>query len=136
MQGVGHREAEWEDRYGALAGPFLYLLKSESSRSYKTYHSYATSHYLNMIGHRLQSSLSCSENALFDSQCPVQDICFIVFIFLIVMCFLSHIDFSFPHLISLIGKKVFNVPKESLGDVENVLAICDAGQLDNKVLSS
>jgi hypothetical protein len=34
---------------------------------------------------------------------------------------------------SLIGKKVFNVPKESVGGVENVLAICDAGQLDNKV---
>lgn len=37
---------------------------------------------------------------------------------------------------SLIGKKVFNVPKESLGDVENVIALCDAGQLDSKVLSS
>jgi hypothetical protein len=36
---------------------------------------------------------------------------------------------------SLIGKKVFNVPKESLDGVENVIAICDAGQLDNKVLS-
>lgn len=34
---------------------------------------------------------------------------------------------------SLIGKKVFNVPEESVGGVENVLAICDAGQLDSKV---
>jgi vacuolar protein sorting-associated protein 13A/C len=74
-KGVGHREAKWEDRYGALAGPFLYLLESESSRSYKTYH-------------------------------------------------------------SLIGKKLVNVPRESLGDVENVIAICDAGQLDNKVAES
>lgn len=37
--GVGHREAKWESRYGALAGPFFYLLESESSRSYKTFHS-------------------------------------------------------------------------------------------------
>lgn len=34
---------------------------------------------------------------------------------------------------SLIGKKVFNVPEESLDGVKNVIAICDAGQLDNKV---
>lgn len=46
---------------------------------------------------------------------------------------LYHTDYSFCHLVSLIGKKVFNVPEESLGGVENVLAICDAGQLDNKV---
>jgi len=74
-KGVGHREAKWESRFGALAGPFLYLLESKTSRTYKTYH-------------------------------------------------------------SLIGKKVFNVPKESVGGVENVLAICDAGQLDNKVAES
>ncbi|KAG0557949.1 hypothetical protein KC19_11G167800 [Ceratodon purpureus] len=74
-KGVGYREAKWESRYGALAGPFLYLLESDSSRSYRTYH-------------------------------------------------------------SLIGKKVFNVPKESLDGVENVLAICDAGQLDNKIAES
>jgi hypothetical protein len=46
---VGHREAKWESRYGALAGPFLYLLESDSSRSYKTYHSYVTFHYLDVI---------------------------------------------------------------------------------------
>lgn len=34
---------------------------------------------------------------------------------------------------SLLAKKVFNVPKESLGGLENVIAICDAGQLENKV---
>ncbi|XP_024403056.1 uncharacterized protein [Physcomitrium patens] len=73
--GVGHREAKWESRYGALAGPFFYLLESESSRSYKTFH-------------------------------------------------------------SLIGKKVFNLPKESLGGVENVIAICDAGQIVSKVAES
>ncbi|KAG0604101.1 hypothetical protein M758_10G145000 [Ceratodon purpureus] len=74
-KGVGHREAKWESRYGKLAGPFLYLMESENSRSYKTYH-------------------------------------------------------------SLIGKKVFNVPPESLDGVENVVAICDAGQLDNKIAES
>ncbi len=34
---------------------------------------------------------------------------------------------------SLIGKQVFNVPPESVGDVQNVLAVCDAGQFNNKV---
>jgi vacuolar protein sorting-associated protein 13A/C len=34
-KGVGHREAVWQHRYGALAGPFLYLLESSSSQSYK-----------------------------------------------------------------------------------------------------
>jgi hypothetical protein len=37
---------------------------------------------------------------------------------------------------SLIGKQVFNVPPESVGDVQNVLAVCDAGQFNNKVAES
>lgn len=34
---------------------------------------------------------------------------------------------------SLIGKQVSVVPAESVGDVPYVLAVCDAGQFNNKV---
>jgi len=47
-QGVELTEAKWETRYSALAGSFVYFLESNTSRSKKTYHSYAT-HYVGMI---------------------------------------------------------------------------------------
>ncbi|BBN04917.1 vacuolar protein sorting-associated protein 13A/C [Marchantia polymorpha subsp. ruderalis] len=74
-KGVGHREAVWQHRYAALAGPFLYLLESSSSQTYKY----------------------CS---------------------------------------SLIGKQASVVPPDSIGDVPYVLAVCDAGQFNNKVAES
>lgn len=40
---------------------------------------------------------------------------------------------SYKHRISLGGKQAYNVPAESVGDVENVLAICDTGQFNSKV---
>ncbi|KAH9321017.1 hypothetical protein KI387_015656, partial [Taxus chinensis] len=40
---------------------------------------------------------------------------------------------SYKRRVSLRGKQVCNVPKESVGDVENVLAVCDAGQFNSKV---
>lgn len=43
---------------------------------------------------------------------------------------------GFASFCSLIGKKVFSVPEESLGGDENVLAVCDGGQLENKVTNS
>lgn len=40
---------------------------------------------------------------------------------------------SYKQRISLGGKQVYNVPAESVGDVEHVLAICDAGQFNSNV---
>ncbi|XP_057872719.2 uncharacterized protein LOC131078906 isoform X2 [Cryptomeria japonica] len=40
---------------------------------------------------------------------------------------------SYKHRVSLRGKQVCNVPKDLVGNVENVLAICDAGQYNSKV---
>lgn len=40
---------------------------------------------------------------------------------------------SYKQRISLGGKQVYNVPAESVGDVEHVLSICDAGQFNSKV---
>eukprot|EP01018_Ginkgo_biloba_P007485 Gb_23775 [translate_table: standard] len=40
---------------------------------------------------------------------------------------------SYKHRISLRGKQVCIVPAESVGDVEHVLVICDAGQFNSKV---
>lgn len=34
---------------------------------------------------------------------------------------------------SLLGKQVHQVPTTLLGDIENVLVVCDAGQLNPKV---
>lgn len=50
-----------------------------------------------------------------------------------VVCWQGFDFFSFMWLISLLGKKVFNVPPESVGAVKNVLAVCDSSQLDSKV---
>ncbi|ERN15489.1 uncharacterized protein LOC18443778 [Amborella trichopoda] len=72
-KGVGNREAVWQRRYVCLVGPFLYVLASPSSKSYK--------------------------------QC-----------------------------VSLRGKQLYNVPAESVGNHEHVLAICDAGQSNLKVV--
>ncbi|KAK6251014.1 hypothetical protein SCA6_005019 [Theobroma cacao] len=36
-KGVGHREAVWQRRYLCLVGPFLYVLESLGSKSYKQY---------------------------------------------------------------------------------------------------
>lgn len=58
----------------------------------------------------------------------------VFFLVLLLKCALHPTLTIRPCVCSLIGKKVFNVPKESLDGVENVIAICDAGQLDNKVL--
>ncbi|KAM7253783.1 hypothetical protein ACFE04_031465 [Oxalis oulophora] len=38
-KGVGNREAVWQRRYVCLVGPFLYLLESPDSKSYKQYFS-------------------------------------------------------------------------------------------------
>jgi vacuolar protein sorting-associated protein 13A/C len=43
---------------------------------------------------------------------------------------------SYKSYHSLLGKKVFNVPPESVGAVKNVLAVCDSSQLDSKVVES
>ncbi|XP_058084436.1 uncharacterized protein LOC131232245 isoform X2 [Magnolia sinica] len=72
-KGVGNREAVWQRRYFCLVGPFLYILESPASKTYK--------------------------------QC-----------------------------LSLRGKQVHQVPPEHAGNVENVLAVCDAGQSNIKVI--
>lgn len=60
--------------------------------------------------------------------------CVVLFLSFLLKCALHPMLTLCYCVFSLIGKKVFTVPKESLDGVENVLAICDAGQLDNKVL--
>nr|DAD18267.1 TPA_asm: hypothetical protein HUJ06_019730 [Nelumbo nucifera] len=72
-KGVGNREAVWQHRYLCLVGPFLYILESPVSRTYKQY-------------------------------------------------------------LSLRGKQIYHVPKGLIGNVEHVLAICDAGQSNMKVV--
>ena len=75
-QGVGHRDAKWESRYGALAGPFLYLLESDNSKSYKTYHSYAT-HSLGMIV--VKHMFISLRTSLFGVECEVKGYYFLAF---------------------------------------------------------
>ncbi|XWS49634.1 hypothetical protein CRYUN_Cryun12cG0020000 [Craigia yunnanensis] len=72
-KGVGNREAVWQWRYFCLVGPFLYVLESPGSKSYKQY-------------------------------------------------------------ISLRGKQAYPVPAELVGDVESVLAVCDAARSNNKAV--
>lgn len=72
-KGVGNREAVWQRKYICLVGPFLYVLESPDSRSYKQY-------------------------------------------------------------LSLRGKQIFQVPAESVGVVEHVLAVSDATRSNNKVV--
>ncbi|XVF52445.1 hypothetical protein PTKIN_Ptkin05aG0018700 [Pterospermum kingtungense] len=72
-KGVGNREAVWQRRYLCLVGPFLYVLESPGSKSYKQY-------------------------------------------------------------ISLRGKQAHPVPAELVGDVESVLAVCDAARSNNKAV--
>uniref|UniRef100_A0A7N0VMH0 PH domain-containing protein n=1 Tax=Kalanchoe fedtschenkoi TaxID=63787 RepID=A0A7N0VMH0_KALFE len=72
-KGVGNREAVWQRRYFCLVGPFLYVLESPTSKSYK-------------------------------------------------------------HYISLRGKQICQVPAESVGGVENILALCEAGRSSSKVV--
>ncbi|XP_043715720.1 uncharacterized protein LOC122664096 isoform X2 [Telopea speciosissima] len=72
-KGIGNREAVWQGRYFCLVGPFLYVLESPGSKTYK-------------------------------------------------------------QRISLRGKQVYQVPAEIVGNVQHVLAICDAGQSNTKVV--
>ncbi|XP_050141691.1 uncharacterized protein LOC126617690 [Malus sylvestris] len=72
-KGLGNREAVWQRRYLCLVGPFLYVLESPSSKSYK--------------------------------QC-----------------------------ISLSGKHIYQVPSESVGGADLVLAVCDAARANTKVV--
>ncbi|KAF8380627.1 hypothetical protein HHK36_028116 [Tetracentron sinense] len=72
-KGVGNREAVWQRKYFCLVGPFLYVLESPGSKTYK--------------------------------QC-----------------------------LSLRGKQIYEVPAEFAGNVEHVLAICDAGRSNIKVV--
>ncbi|KAK9266873.1 hypothetical protein L1049_027132 [Liquidambar formosana] len=72
-KGVGNREAVWQRRYVCLVGPFLYVLESPGSKSYKQY-------------------------------------------------------------ISVRGKQIYQVPAEFVGNVEHVLAICDATRSNSKVV--
>ncbi|PPD75818.1 hypothetical protein GOBAR_DD27246 [Gossypium barbadense] len=71
--GVGNREAVWQRRYLCLVGPFLYVLETPGSKSYKQY-------------------------------------------------------------VSLRGKQVYLVPTELAGDMESVLAVCDAARSNSKVV--
>ncbi|KAL8141812.1 hypothetical protein V2J09_014844 [Rumex salicifolius] len=72
-KGVANREPVWQRRYMCLVGPFLYVLESADSKSYKQY-------------------------------------------------------------ISLRGKHVYKVPAESIGNEDNVLALCDPGRSNNNVV--
>ncbi|XP_068305501.1 uncharacterized protein [Pyrus communis] len=72
-KGLGNREAVWQRRYLCLVGPFLYVLDSPTSKSYK-------------------------------------------------LC------------ISLSGKHIYQVPPESVGGADLVLAICDAARANIKVV--
>ncbi|TYI15495.1 hypothetical protein ES332_A08G190100v1 [Gossypium tomentosum] len=72
-KGVGNREAVWQRRYLCLVGPFLYVLETPGSKSYKQY-------------------------------------------------------------VSLRGKQVYLVPTELAGDMESVLAVCDAARSNSKVV--
>ncbi|XWS62075.1 hypothetical protein CRYUN_Cryun07bG0179900 [Craigia yunnanensis] len=72
-KGVGNREAVWKRRYLCLVGPFLYVLESPGSKSYKQY-------------------------------------------------------------ISLRGNQAYPVPAELVGDVESVLAVCDAARSNSKAV--
>ncbi|XP_077244890.1 pleckstrin homology (PH) domain-containing protein [Tasmannia lanceolata] len=72
-KGVGNREAVWQRRYICLVGPFLYILESPTSKTYKQY-------------------------------------------------------------LSLRGKQVYQVPPELAGNAENVIAVCDVGQSNIKVV--
>ncbi|GAV77402.1 PH domain-containing protein/DUF946 domain-containing protein/DUF1162 domain-containing protein/Chorein_N domain-containing protein, partial [Cephalotus follicularis] len=72
-KGVRNREAVWQRRYFCLVGPFLYVLESPSSKSYKQY-------------------------------------------------------------ISLRGKQICQVPEELIGDVENILVICDNARSNGKIV--
>ncbi|KAK8614167.1 hypothetical protein V6N13_122539 [Hibiscus sabdariffa] len=72
-KGVGNREAVWQRRYLCLVGPFLYVLESPGSKSYKQY-------------------------------------------------------------VSLRGKQAYLVPAELAGDMESVLAVCDASRSNSKAV--
>ncbi|KAF9624988.1 hypothetical protein IFM89_016808 [Coptis chinensis] len=72
-KGVGNREAAWKRRYICLVGPFLYILESPGSKTYKSF-------------------------------------------------------------LSLRGKQIYQVPTEFAGNEGNVLALCEAGQSNSKVV--
>ncbi|KAJ7944655.1 pleckstrin-likey (PH) domain-containing protein [Quillaja saponaria] len=71
-KGVGNREAVWQRRYICLVGPFLYVLESPGSKSYKQY-------------------------------------------------------------LSLLGKQIYQVPPEYMGNEDHILAVCSPMR-SNKVV--
>ncbi|PPR99880.1 hypothetical protein GOBAR_AA20786 [Gossypium barbadense] len=75
-KGVGNREAVWQRRYLCLVGPFLYVLESPGSKSYKQYISLRGKHVhfvpAELVG-GVESVLAVGDAARTNSKAVVED---------------------------------------------------------------